>query len=86
MGAGGVVEDKVDGLIVDPHDEEGFAAAIRTMVADHGLRSKMAAAARDKAFRYTWSVVGGRRRDALLGRINALRTDSRDDGGAPHVS
>jgi glycosyltransferase involved in cell wall biosynthesis len=71
MGGGGIVEADREGLVIDPHDEEGFAAAIRAMVKDEAMRARMAAAAGEKARYYTWDLVAGRRREALLESVAA---------------
>jgi glycosyltransferase involved in cell wall biosynthesis len=69
MGAGEIVEDRKEGLVIDPHDQEAFAAAIRSMVEDGESRARMAAAAKAKASRYTWNLVASRRREILLRAI-----------------
>lgn len=66
MGAGGIVEDGTDGLIVEPHDIIGLAGAIRTMVLDAELRQRMGAAAGAKAPAYTWQRVALSRRELLF--------------------
>lgn len=73
MGAGGIVEDGKDGLIVDPHDADGLAEAIRRLVADSGLRARMAEAAYAKAPYYTWEKVAARRRELLLSKAGPGR-------------
>jgi glycosyltransferase involved in cell wall biosynthesis len=71
MGSGDAVEDGKEGIVVDPHDEEAFAAAIRRMVEDGEMRARMASAARQKATEYTWDVVGRRRLGALRARVGS---------------
>lgn len=46
------VEEGVTGLLVDEHDGPGFAAALRTVVADPDRAAEMAGAARARAVRY----------------------------------
>jgi glycosyltransferase involved in cell wall biosynthesis len=46
-----VVEHEVTGLLVPPHDAASLQAAIERLVTDHGLRARMAAAARARARR-----------------------------------
>jgi glycosyltransferase involved in cell wall biosynthesis len=41
-----IIQDGVDGLLTDPKDVDGMAAALRRLVADAGLRERMGAAAR----------------------------------------
>jgi len=71
MGSGGIVENMVDGMIVDPHDIDALAGAIRTMSTDYDLRKKMSEAARAKAPLFTWDQVAHRRRDLLLSRLGS---------------
>lgn len=66
MGSGGIVDHDVDGFVVDPHDPDAFASAIRLMVVDGSLRDRMAAKAAVKASYYTWDLVSARRRAMLL--------------------
>ena len=69
MGAGGIVRDGQEGMIIDPHDEEEFANAIRTMVNNKGLREKMGIAASSRAPYFTWDRVARRRRDLLFSKL-----------------
>lgn len=68
MGAGGVVENGREGVIVDPHDTAAFAASIRYMVDDVDARSRMGRAARERSLEYTWDIVGRRRHELLRSR------------------
>ncbi len=52
-------------LLVDPHDEEGFAAALGRAVADEELRGSLTAAGRRRAGTLTWERTAGAV-DALL--------------------
>lgn len=61
-GAGGVVADRVHGLVRDPYDEVGWISALRELAGDPDLRTRLGAAAREQAERYTWDQVGARRR------------------------
>jgi glycosyltransferase involved in cell wall biosynthesis len=47
-----IIEDGTDGLLVDPHDIEGMAAALWRLVNDTALRRRMGAAAARKFSRY----------------------------------
>jgi glycosyltransferase involved in cell wall biosynthesis len=44
-----VIEDGVTGLIVEPRDASGLAAALRRLIADDALRAALGARAREKA-------------------------------------
>jgi glycosyltransferase involved in cell wall biosynthesis len=46
-----VVEDGVTGFVVPAADERAFARRVRELAADHGLRTRLGAAARDRARR-----------------------------------
>ncbi len=65
MGAGGVIRDGVDGMIIDPHDADGWISAIRQLFDDGGLRQRMGSSAHARARHYLWSEVGRRRLEAL---------------------
>jgi len=72
MGAGGVIEDGVDGLIVDdPHDTTALAELISTLIEDDRLREQMSDAARSKAPNYTWDNVARRRAEEFLTRCQS---------------
>jgi glycosyltransferase involved in cell wall biosynthesis len=43
-----IIEDGVDGLLVDPGDVDGMTAALLRLVADPDLRRRLAAQARSK--------------------------------------
>jgi glycosyltransferase involved in cell wall biosynthesis len=65
--AGGIpelVEDGVDGLLVEPGDTEALAAALARLAADAELRGRLAAAARERARALDAEEVAGR-----LGRL-----------------
>ncbi len=72
MGSGGIVEHMLDGLIVDPHNIDQLAGAIRTMATDDALRNRLSAAAGAKAPMYTWDQVAHRRRDLLISRMASI--------------
>jgi len=61
MGAGGVVRDQVDGLVLDPEDVGAWAAALRGLASDPGLRTWLGDAAAKRAREFTWAEVGARR-------------------------
>jgi len=69
MGGGGIVRHGVEGLIIDPHDEEKFAEAIQTMVKHKELRERMGKAAASRAPDFTWDRVARQRRNLLFSRL-----------------
>ena len=64
MGAG-PARDGIDGFIIDPHDTEAWAAAIRRLAEDPVLKKSMGEAARARAYEFTWEKVGAQRRELL---------------------
>ncbi len=65
MGSGGVIEDGKEGMVIDPHDIDGFAQAIKLLVSDESIRRRMSAASGAKAPAYTWDKVAIRRLESL---------------------
>jgi glycosyltransferase involved in cell wall biosynthesis len=60
----------MDGFVIDPHDIDGWVAALRQLAEDKALRDRMGASARERAQEFTWEKVAARRRDVLM---NALQ-------------
>lgn len=69
MGGGGAVRDGVDGLIVDPFDEDAWIHAIRELAGNREKRLAMGCIAHERADFYLWAKVAKRRRLALQERI-----------------
>ncbi len=78
MGGGGVVEHMSEGIVVDPHDTDALALAIRTMVNDSQLRLRMSSAAGCRAIQYTWNRVARARRDILLEKLSNRKLNYTD--------
>ena len=55
-------------VLVDPEDEEGFAAALLGVAANGAERRRLVAAGRERAGRFTWDATA-QRFDALVGRL-----------------
>lgn len=66
MGSGGVITDN-EGFILDPHDQEAWIIALKTLAKDSELRKKMSENAYETAKEYTWEKVG-------IKRVNSLYT------------
>lgn len=75
MGAGGIVRDGTDGLIVPPYAEEQWIAALRSLAADRDLRQQMGAAARQRAAEFTWDKVAASRAAALTAKLQPAQPD-----------
>jgi glycosyltransferase involved in cell wall biosynthesis len=58
--AGSVVRDGIDGFIVPERDSEALAERIEELVENRKLRSRMAAAARERAKDYSWDKYAER--------------------------
>ena len=65
MGAG-PARDGIDGFVLDPHDIDGWAAALQRFAGDAALLKQMGSTARERAQEFIWEKVGCRRRVALL--------------------
>ena len=70
MGAGRAVRDGLDGVVIDPHDAEAWAAALRRLAGDAELRRHLSAAAA-RAAEFVWPRVGAVRREALSAALAA---------------
>ncbi len=60
------------GFVVDPYDDEGWIAALRTLAQDHERRRAMAVKAAERAKAFHWDVVARRRRQQMLDRLTVL--------------
>jgi glycosyltransferase involved in cell wall biosynthesis len=61
MGAGNVLRDGQEGLVIDPYDQEALIESIRLLARDADLRRRLGEAARARAAQYTWERVAARR-------------------------
>jgi glycosyltransferase involved in cell wall biosynthesis len=73
MGAGAVVRDGVEGIVLDPYDFNGWVEALKKLAEDKGLRTKFRVAALERAQEFTWEKVGQRRRELLLKVLGPLK-------------
>jgi len=81
IGAEGLdVQDGQDILLAD--DPERFADSVCALLGDEGLRGRIAAAARDTASKYDWSVVAER----FVEILRATMDGSRRHSPSPEVS
>ena len=66
-----VVTDGVDGLLVTPRDPSALAARIELLLEDHALSERLAAAGRERAASFDWSIVIRRLEDLYDRAIDA---------------
>jgi glycosyltransferase involved in cell wall biosynthesis len=66
MGAAGVIEDGLNGYILDPYDPDAWIQAFRKLADSDELRRSLGTAAQETARLFTWAQVGERRRNQLL--------------------
>ncbi|WP_242718642.1 glycosyltransferase [Microcoleus vaginatus] len=59
MGAGGVVRDGKDGIIVSPYDEEALVTGLQQLAGCAELRLGMSDSARERAQEFTWEKLHG---------------------------
>jgi glycosyltransferase involved in cell wall biosynthesis len=70
MGAGSIMRDGIDGLIVEPYDQDGWVEALRKLAHSPNLRFYFGAIARNRAAEFTWEKVGRRRAKALVNKLS----------------
>jgi phosphatidyl-myo-inositol alpha-mannosyltransferase len=64
-----VARDGIDGLLVPPGDALALAEALRAMALDPARRASMAAAARERAERFSWAHIAEEVADSYLDAI-----------------
>ena len=69
MGAGGIVRDGKDGIIVSPYDEEALVRGLQQLAGCAKLRLRMSDSARDRVQEFTWEKVARRRAELVLERL-----------------
>ena len=65
-GMADLVEDEFNGLLVQPADAQGLAAAIERLCRSADLRRQLGQEAQQTARRYTWSIVAQKLEKVLL--------------------
>lgn len=73
MGSGGIVDDGREGLVVDPHDADGWIDSMRRLFSDTEYRLYISGNAFDKSEAYLWANVGRLRRERLLASLGAVQ-------------
>ena len=69
MGAGGIIENGVEGLVIEHDDAVAWIKAIQKIAEDKNMRESYAKNAYLKAPNYLWSKVGRQRIQLLLSRM-----------------
>ena len=69
MGAGGIVRNGIDGMVIPPYDQERWIEALRKLSTDADLRRHFGDSARKQADEYTWDKVGRRRAGEIIKRL-----------------
>lgn len=70
MGGGGIVGHGKEGFVINPHDAELWIESLKKISEDVELRKKFSKNAHLKATDYLWSIIGRRRTQLLLDRLN----------------
>jgi glycosyltransferase involved in cell wall biosynthesis len=68
MGSGGLIDNGVEGTVIEPHDTDGWIHALQQLSKDADLRMQLGQNAYNKAPSYLWSEVGRKRAQALMAR------------------
>lgn len=71
--------DGVHGLLVDPGDADALARALRRLLDDAALRSRLGSAARERARAYDWETLAGTLQ-AIYGSVLDERSATPDTG------
>jgi glycosyltransferase involved in cell wall biosynthesis len=66
MGAGHIVRDRQEGIILPPYETDAWVEAIRTFAANPALQARLGQAARERAMDFTFDQVANRRANMML--------------------
>ena len=66
MGGAGLIKDSRDGIIIQPGDVDGIAAAIRRLASSESARKELGERGMMIARDFTWQSVGRRRVQSLM--------------------
>lgn len=70
MGAGGIVRDGVDGIVLPPYEEDRWVEALVKLASDHDLRHQLGESAQRQSYQYRWEKVSARRAKLMLEALN----------------
>jgi glycosyltransferase involved in cell wall biosynthesis len=73
MGAGSIVRDGIDGMIVSPYEHDAWVEALRKLASSPDLRTRFGDAARQRAQEFTWERVADRRAKLMLEKLKYPR-------------
>ncbi|MBW4680664.1 MAG: glycosyltransferase family 4 protein [Microcoleus vaginatus WJT46-NPBG5] len=71
MGAGSIIREGIDAIILSPYDEDAWVEALRKLASSPELRAQFGASARERAEAFTWDKVAARRKELMLEKWNA---------------
>ena len=69
MGAGGIVRDGIDGMIVSPYNEDAWVEALRKLAHSPELREQFSASSRQRAEEFTWEKVASKRAAYVIEKL-----------------
>jgi glycosyltransferase involved in cell wall biosynthesis len=78
-----IIQDGLTGLLIPPNDETALASAIRRLLADGGLRDRLASAARVRAETEFTRETMASRISSVYGRLLRLEESTGDSPPAP---
>ncbi|MFB8791638.1 MAG: glycosyltransferase family 4 protein [Potamolinea sp.] len=73
MGAGGIVRDSLDGIVLDPYDQDAWVESLRKLAASKDLRARFGNSGRQWIQEFTWEKVAQRRKASLLEKLNVQK-------------
>ena len=76
MGAGRLIQNGINGLVVEPDDVDGFANALKQLATSRELRDRLARQANIDAREFTYEKIGRERAFVLKGLIDQKKTVS----------
>lgn len=70
MGAGAIVRDQIDGVIVSDHSTDRWAQELNRLAHNLDLRHSLSQEARSRAQAFTWNAAGVLRAQSALGKLS----------------
>jgi glycosyltransferase involved in cell wall biosynthesis len=70
MGAGAILRDGIDGIVIDSHSASAWAEVISMLPSREEDRARFAKIAKEHAQEFTWDRVGALRRERLIERLS----------------